>query len=86
MLVSHGVVGGAKPYTRHVGREYAIPSEVLGRGWDHMAPGHWHKPGPVAIAGMSEATTRVWYAGSTEHCGFSDVREDTPAAATCRSR
>lgn len=75
IFTSHGVVGGSELYRRCVGREYAIPIDVLTRGWDYAALGHWHKPGPVAVGGMSESTTPVYYAGSTENCGFSDLRD-----------
>lgn len=75
ILVAHGVVGGSDLYKRTVGREYALPIEVVVRGWDYVAMGHWHKRGPVAVGGMSEATTPVWYAGSTENNGFADVTD-----------
>lgn len=74
ILTSHGVVGGSDLYKQCHGREYSIPIEVLQRGWDYVALGHWHKRGPIAVGGMSEATTPIWYAGSPEHCGFSDLQ------------
>lgn len=75
ILVAHGVVGGSDMYKRTVGREYALPTEVVVRGWDYVAMGHWHKRGPVAVGGMSETTTPVWYAGSIENNGFADVTD-----------
>ena len=79
ILTSHGVVEGSTLYTRCHGREYAIPGDLLARGWDYVALGHWHKPGPVAVAGFTEATTPIWYAGSPENCGFSDLRDGVDA-------
>lgn len=75
ILISHGVVGGSELYKRCHGREYSIPIEVLTRGWDYVAMGHFHKPGPVCVGGFKEDTTPIWYAGSTENCGFSDLRD-----------
>jgi len=73
VLTSHGVVGGTDLYKRTIGREYAIPIDVVTRGWDYVAMGHWHKRGPVAVGGYNDATSPIWYAGSSENCGFSDV-------------
>lgn len=78
ILTSHGVVGGSELYKQSLGREYAIPIDVLTRGWDYVALGHWHKRGPIAVGGFSEETTPIWYAGSTENCGFSDLRPEDP--------
>jgi DNA repair exonuclease SbcCD nuclease subunit len=74
ILTSHGVVGGSELYKQCHGREYSIPIDVLTRGWDYVALGHWHKRGPIAVGGFSEKTTPIWYAGSPEHCGFSDLQ------------
>lgn len=74
ILTSHGVVGGSELYKQCRGREYSIPIDVLTRGWDYVALGHWHKRGPIAVGGFSEETTPIWYAGSPEHCGFSDLQ------------
>lgn len=49
ILVSHGVAGGSELYLRSLGREYAIPTNVLARNWDYGALGHWHKQGPISI-------------------------------------
>ena len=76
ILVSHCVVGGSELYKRAVGREYALPIDVITRGWDYVALGHYHKQGPVAVGGYSTATTPAWYAGSTENNGFSDVKDN----------
>lgn len=75
ILVSHCVVGGTALYRRSIGREYSLPIDIVTRGWDYVALGHYHKQGPVAVGGLSEATTPAWYAGSTENNGFSDVRD-----------
>lgn len=75
ILVSHCVVGGTALYKRSIGREYSLPIDVVTRGWDYVALGHWHKQGPVAVGGYTDATTPAWYAGSTENNGFSDVRD-----------
>lgn len=75
ILVSHCVVGDTSLYRRSVGREYNLPAPIIARGWDYVALGHYHKQGPVAVAGLTENTTPAWYAGSTENNGFSDVRD-----------
>lgn len=75
ILVCHGVVGGSDLYKRTIGREYALPIEVVTRGWDYVAMGHWHKRCPVAVGGFSESTTPIWYAGSVENNGFADVTD-----------
>jgi DNA repair exonuclease SbcCD nuclease subunit len=75
ILVSHGVVGGSELYKRTIGREYAIPIDVLTRGWDYVAMGHWHKRGPVAVGGYSPTTSPIWYSGSVENNGFSDITD-----------
>jgi len=75
ILTSHGVVGNSELYRRCLGREYAVDTDVLLRGWDYVAMGHYHKPGPVAVGGLKDDTTPIWYAGSTENCGFSDLRD-----------
>jgi hypothetical protein len=121
IISSHGVAGGSELYVRSLGREFAIPTDVLARNWDYGALGHWHKQGPVpiastgartraavkkatvtapvnpssghdhtcgqpdsrAVAGVdyldvdTEAETgRIWYAGSTENCGFGDLKDN----------
>lgn len=73
ILMAHGVAGGSELYLRSIGREYAIPVDVLTRGWDYVALGHYHKQGPVAVGGHSVHTTPIWYAGSTENMGFRDL-------------
>lgn len=77
ILVAHGVAGGSKLYRRTVGREYAVPTEVLGRGWDYVALGHWHKQGPVSLSSTADEVDNspAWYAGSTENSGFGDVHD-----------
>jgi DNA repair exonuclease SbcCD nuclease subunit len=69
VLLGHGVAGGSQLYKRVLGREFAIPTDVLNQDWEYGALGHWHKRGPVGGA----AGTRVWYAGSTENMGFGDL-------------
>ena len=81
ILTSHGVAGGSELYVKSLGREFAIPTEVLGRDWDYVALGHWHKQGPVSIVGRSisekdQERSKVWYAGSTENMGFGDLRDN----------
>ncbi len=75
ILVCHGVIGGSELYKRTIGREYALPIEVVSRGWDYVAMGHWHKRCPVAVGGYSAVTTPIWYAGSVENNGFSDITD-----------
>jgi hypothetical protein len=81
ILVSHCVVGGTALYRRSIGREYSLPIDVITRGWDYVALGHYHKQGPVAVGGFSDSTTPAWYAGSTENNGFSDVRDSKSGGA-----
>lgn len=77
---SHGVAGGSELYVRSLGREFAIPTDVLAQGWDYGALGHWHKRGPVPIAkaggGRSPDEGRIWYSGSTENMGFGDLKDE----------
>jgi DNA repair exonuclease SbcCD nuclease subunit len=72
VLVAHGVAGGSQLYVRSLGREFAIPTEVLARDWDYGALGHWHKRGPVGLV-RNDVRSKVWYAGSSENMGFSDL-------------
>lgn len=79
VLLAHGVAGGSELYVRSLGREFAIPTDVLARGWDYGALGHWHKQGPipiVATGAAADGTGRIWYAGSTENMGFRDLRDN----------
>lgn len=80
ILTAHGVAGGSDLYVRSLGREFAIPTDVLGRGWDYGALGHWHKQGPVGLvntgSGSDGELGRVWYAGSTENMSFRDLRDN----------
>jgi DNA repair exonuclease SbcCD nuclease subunit len=71
VLVAHGVAGGSELYLRSLGREFTLPGEVINRGWDYVALGHYHKQGPID-AGRGHA----WYAGSTETCGFGDLKDN----------
>ena len=87
---SHGVAGGTELYVRSLGREFAIPTDVLARGWDYGALGHWHKQGPVPIVSTGARTDgivhvdadgrerngRIWYSGSTENSGFGDLLDN----------
>jgi DNA repair exonuclease SbcCD nuclease subunit len=68
ILSAHGVCGGSELYTRSIGREFSIPTDVLHRAWEYGALGHWHKRCMV--------TDRVGYAGSPENIGFSDLRDN----------
>jgi len=119
IISSHGVAGGSELYVRSLGREFAIPTDVLARNWEYGALGHWHKQGPVPIAATGAKTRaaikksnsdqavpssqahscgqpdpravagvdyldvdsdaesgRIWYAGSTENCGFGDLKDN----------
>lgn len=77
IFMSHGVAEGSSLYVHAKGREYPIPADVMSRDWDYVALGHWHKRGPVFLAGDTGATkSRIWYSGSPENCNFSDARDD----------
>jgi DNA repair exonuclease SbcCD nuclease subunit len=78
ILVAHGVAGGSTLYKRVLGREYTIPTEVLGKGWEYGALGHWHRQGPVPLASTQAEVERgrVWYAGSPENMGFGDLLDN----------
>lgn len=80
ILAAHGVAGGSGLYKRILGREFAIPTDVLARRWDYGALGHWHRQGPVPIVAAGGArdgsSGRIWYAGSSENCGFGDVLDN----------
>lgn len=81
ILTAHGVAEGSRLYARMIGREFPVPAEVLLRDWSYVALGHWHTQGPVDLTGRFAAVrqsdavhgARVWYAGSTENCDFSDL-------------
>lgn len=74
IFMSHGVAEGSALFIRSKGREYHIPNEVLDRDWDYVALGHYHKQGPVFLSTDTKGTnSRIWYSGSTERCGFSDL-------------
>ena len=73
ILVAHGVAGGSGLYKRVIGREFPIPTDVLVKGWAYGALGHWHRQGPVGVAG---AAGRCWYAGSSENMGFGDLLDN----------
>ena len=79
VLVAHGVAGGSTLYHRTIGREYHIPTEVLGRNWDYVALGHWHRQGPISLTEARKNTTEshIWYAGSTENMGYGDLLDNT---------
>lgn len=103
ILTAHGVAGGSELYVRSLGREFALPTDVLVRNWDYGALGHWHKQGPIPLLSAGggsrkrrkttdsdgfipgedylpvdegAARGRIWYAGSTENCGFGDMKEN----------
>lgn len=67
ILAAHGVAGGSELYVRSLGREFAIPTDVLGRQWEYGALGHWHK--------RTRVNDRVWYCGSPENVSFRDLRD-----------
>lgn len=73
VLTAHGVAGGSGLYKRVLGREFAVPTDVLVREWAYGALGHWHRQGPVSVAG---ASGRCWYAGSSENMGFGDLLDN----------
>lgn len=73
---SHGVAGGSELYVRSLGREFHIPTTVLSRDWDYGALGHWHKQGPVTLGKGGNGESKIWYAGSTENCGFGDLKDN----------
>ena len=78
VLTTHGIAGGSELHRRALGKEFAIPTEVLGRDWDYVALGHWHRQGPVRPGGgyPDADTGRIWYAGSLESLGFGDLRDN----------
>jgi DNA repair protein SbcD/Mre11 len=78
ILTAHGVAGGSELYVRSLGREFAIPTDVLARNWEYVALGHWHKQGPVPLFGAKKDGDhgRIWYAGSPENMGFGDLRDN----------
>ena len=77
ILTSHGVAESSELFLRAIGREFAIPGEVMLREWDYVALGHWHKRGPVFLGGEKDGQSRIWYAGSTENISFRDLRDDS---------
>jgi len=73
---SHGVAGGSELYVRSLGREFHIPTTVLSRDWEYAALGHWHKQGPIFISKTNTGSSNIWYSGSTENCGFGDLKDN----------
>lgn len=87
ILVTHGVVGGSELYKRAVGREYAIPTDVIARDWDYVALGHWHKRTPVSVSGRTDVgTSHIWYAGSPENMSFRDLKDNVDGRGYLRVR
>lgn len=78
ILTSHGVAGASDLFIRSLGREYPIPADVLGRDWDYVALGHWHKQGPVGLSAAEDKNpnSKIWYAGSPENISFRDLRDN----------
>lgn len=76
IFTSHGVAGGSELYVRSLGREFHIPTTVLSRDWEYGALGHWHKQGPINIGNKNTDNSKIWYAGSTENCGFGDLKDN----------
>lgn len=74
ILTAHGVAGGSDLFYRALGREFAIPANILERDWSYGALGHWHKQGPITLEGS--LVPNIWYAGSTENMGFRDLRDN----------
>lgn len=72
ILTAHGVAGGSSLFRRAIGREHAIPTDLLAAGWAYAALGHWHRRGPID----GWLGSRAYYAGSTENFGFGDLREN----------
>lgn len=85
ILMTHGVAEGSELFERSIGREFPIPSGLLGDAWDYVALGHYHGQGPVTLGkfGTDQKATdsKIWYAGSTEITSFGDF-----AGAVCRDR
>jgi len=75
VLVSHGVAMGSELFTRAIGREYPIDSDMLSRAWDYVALGHFHKRGPVG-GYKRRGVDYVWYCGSHERISFRDLRDN----------
>ena len=73
ILSSHGVAGGSELYVRSLGREFAIPTDVLVRGWDYGALGHWHKQGPVNIVATGGKRSKK---KSTKEITLANVERD----------
>ena len=73
ILTTHGVADSSELYRRAIGKEYIIPAELMLQDWEYVALGHWHKQGPVFPLGFVGESSKIWYAGSLESIGFSDV-------------
>lgn len=78
ILVCHGVAEGSELFRLNLTREYPIPAELLVRDWDYVALGHYHRQGPVVPGqfGLARgATSKIWYAGSSDTVTFSDFSD-----------
>lgn len=85
ILSSHGVAGGSELYIRSLGREFAIPSDVLLRKWDYGALGHWHKQGPIPLLGATGLTKKEREARKSQDLmGTTDVLVPDETAETGR--
>ena len=67
VFLSHGSVKGIKEFSMNEFNELIIPSNVLGKDFDYIALGHYHK--------YSELSENAFYAGSTECFTFTDAGE-----------
>jgi len=68
IFVSHGAVTGIKVFSMNEFNELIIPTEVLGKNFDYIALGHYHR--------FSKLANNAFYSGSTERFTFTDAPDE----------
>lgn len=66
-MISHGTVPGVIPHGEGHS-EQPLDIHLLDTEFDYVALGHIHQ--------AQQCTYNTWYAGSTERCGWSDIKAD----------
>jgi len=77
LLLCHGMAKPLPLYRRMIGREYAIPSDLLLRDWDFVCLGHFHRRQQVTFQ-ESGRHAPIWYAGATANLTFQDAGFEEP--------
>ena len=65
ILISHGSVTGIKEFSMNEFNELIIPTKTLGKEFDYIALGHYHR--------FTKLNDKTYYSGSTERFTFIDA-------------